>query len=175
MNDLLMLAMLLDGPKYGYQLKREAGWITGQGPLHNNLVYPMLRRFLEQRWVSQKEAAGERGQTRLQYALTAEGKRYLFGRMNEFGAADAASEEAFNLRVGLFGALQSEVRERILAMREEFLRGRDQKLAALEKNMDLGQFGTEIVKHMRKQVEMDAEWVRHLRRVAGSAAIRRQK
>ena len=51
MNDLLLLAMLLDEPKYGYQLKREAGWITGQDALHSNLVYPLLRRFLNDRIV----------------------------------------------------------------------------------------------------------------------------
>jgi hypothetical protein len=45
MNDLIILATLLDGPKHGYQLKREAGFILGQGAMHNNLIYPMLRRF----------------------------------------------------------------------------------------------------------------------------------
>ena len=45
MNDLLLLSMMLESPKYGYQLKKEAGFIMGQA-LHNNLVYPSLRRFL---------------------------------------------------------------------------------------------------------------------------------
>ena len=69
-----MLSMMLGGPKYGYQLKREAGWIMGQA-LHNNLVYPSLRRFLEEGWVSKKAVPGERGQTRQQYVLSAEGRR----------------------------------------------------------------------------------------------------
>jgi DNA-binding PadR family transcriptional regulator len=166
MNELLLLAMMLGEPKYGYQLKREAGWITGQDSLHDNLVYPMLRRFLEQGWVNKKSVPGERGQTRQQYSLTAVGKRYLFERQSEFSVADAASEEAFNLRVGLFEALKPEVRETILSRRESYLQQRDQKLAALEKNIDLGRFGTEIVKHMRQKVEMEAEWVGHLRRLA---------
>ena len=46
MNDLIILALLLDGPKHGYQLKREAGFLFGHGDMHNNLVYPLLRRFL---------------------------------------------------------------------------------------------------------------------------------
>jgi DNA-binding PadR family transcriptional regulator len=41
--------MLLDGPKHGYQLKREAGFILGQGTTHNNLIYPLLPRLHRQR------------------------------------------------------------------------------------------------------------------------------
>jgi DNA-binding PadR family transcriptional regulator len=165
MNDLLILSMMLDGPKYGYQLKREAGWILGQ-ELHNNLVYPSLRRFLEEGWVSKKAVPGERGQTRLQYALSAEGRRHLFDRLNEFGDSEAASEEAFHLRVGLFRELKQDSRENILTRREAWLETCDQRLAALQAHMELGKFGGEVVRHMRKQFEIEVEWVCHLRRVA---------
>src|SRR5579871_1371908 len=168
MNDLLLLCMMLDGPKYGYQLKREAGWIMGQDALHNNLVYPLLGRFLEEKWVSKKPVPGERGQTRQQYALTAEGRRRLFERLNAFHEGDASSENAFHLRVGVFAGLKPESRESILNLREGYLRRRDQKLAALQGNMDLGKFGAEIVRHMRKQIEIDCEWIRHLRRLEKS-------
>jgi DNA-binding PadR family transcriptional regulator len=166
MNDLLLLAMLLDGPKYGYQLKREVGWMMGQGKLHNNIVYPLLRRFLEEGWVSKKAVPGERGQTRQQYALTAEGRRRYFERTKQFSEDDASSQEAFFLRVGVFEALPADSRIAILSAREAFLQGRDQKLETLQENMDLGKFGDEIVRHMRKQIQMDLEWIRHLRRIA---------
>jgi DNA-binding PadR family transcriptional regulator len=156
---------MLGGPKYGYQLKREAGWFMGKA-MHNNLVYPSLRRFLEKGWVSKKAVRGERGQTRQQYALSAEGRRHLFERLSQFGDADAASEEAFHLRVGLFTMLKPEVRENIVGRREAWLQARDQRLAALQANMELGKFGGEIVRYMRKQVEMELEWTRHLRRIA---------
>lgn len=168
MNDLLILAMLLGEPKYGYQLKREAGWMMGQEELHNNLVYPMLRRFLEEGWVSKKAVPGERGQTRQQYALTSEGRRYFFGRMNTFSETDAASAEAFHLRVGIFANLMPQSRWAILAKRENYLQRRDQKLEALQANMELGKFGGEIVRYMRKQVGMEKEWIRRLRRIAKS-------
>jgi DNA-binding PadR family transcriptional regulator len=166
MNDLLMLAMLLGGPKYGYQLKREVGWMTGQADLHNNIVYPLLRRFLEEGWVSKKSVPGERGQTRQQYALTAEGRRIYFERIQQFSEKEASSEEAFYLRVGVFEALPADSSEAILSAREAFLQGRDQRLETLQKNMDLGKFGGEIVRHMRKQIEMQQEWIRRLRRIA---------
>ena|ERR1700722_13107159 len=170
MNDLLLLSMMLGGPKYGYQIKREAGWITGQGDMHNNLVYPLLKRFLGEGWVSKKAVPGERGQTRQQYVITAEGRRYLFERLSEFGEADAVSEAAFHLRVGLFPALKPGVRESILAAREKGLHGRDEALAVLQTNLDLGKFGGEIVRHMRKQIAVELEWARHLRRIAKTIA-----
>jgi DNA-binding PadR family transcriptional regulator len=164
--------MMLNGPKYGYQLKREAGFIMGQA-LHNNLVYPSLRRFLEEGWVSKRAVPGDRGQTRQQYELSAKGRRYLFERLSEFSEADASSEDAFHLRVGLFAVLKPEIRENILSRREDRLQNRDQHLATLQVNLELGKFGGEIVRHMRKQVEMDLEWVQHLRRIARTMDDRR--
>ena len=166
MNDLLMLAMLLGSPKYGYQLKREAGWMMGQDKLHNNLIYPLLRRFVERKWVSKKAVPGERGQTRQQYALTAEGRRWLFQEASEFSETEASSEDAFYIRVGLFAALEPDTRKIVLAMRESYLRRRDGKLANLQEKMELGTFGTEIVRHMRKQIETEGDWIRRLHRMA---------
>jgi len=165
MNDLLLLALLLGSPKYGYQLKREAGWMVGHEPLHNNIVYPMLRRFLEEGWVKKKAVPGERGQTRQQYALTADGKRNLIERLSQFSEADASVEAAFHLRVGLFAVLKADAQEAMLETREKRLQRRDQVLEGLEGKMDLGKFGGEVVRHMRKQIEMEQEWVRHLRRM----------
>lgn len=166
MNDLLLLAMMLGGPRYGYQLKREAGWMMGQEALHNNIVYPLLRRFLEQGWVSKKPVPGNRGQTRQQYALTGEGRRIFGERIKAFGRGDARSEEAFFLRVGVFQVLTPESRQAILAAREAYLAHREQTLETLEANLELGKFGGEIVRHMRKQIGLEQEWIRHLRRIA---------
>src|ERR1700756_4668602 len=107
MNDLLLLSMMLGGPKYGYQLKREAGWVMGQA-MHNNLVYPSLRRFLEEGWVSKKAVPGEGATARQHYALSRGGRRHLFESLSQFGDAESASENAFHLRVGLFAMLKPE-------------------------------------------------------------------
>ncbi len=101
MNDLFLLAALLPGPRHGYALKQQVGLLTGKGTLHNNLVYPLLRRFVENGWVNRRQAEGERGQTREVYALTAKGKRELLGRLGTYGEEEAASEAGFRLRVGL--------------------------------------------------------------------------
>src|SRR5581483_11182192 len=105
MTDLIILATLLAGPKHGYALKRQAGMILGQETLHNNLVYPLLRRFVAKKWVSKKEAPGERGQTRQLYSLTALGRKELVSQLSTFTDQDARVSDQFRLRVGMFQIL----------------------------------------------------------------------
>ena len=163
MNDLLILSILLPGPKHGYRLKREAGLMLGQENLHSNLVYPMLRRFVSQGLVKQKTVPGERGQTRKVYALTSLGRRTLMEKIAAFTEQDARSSDAFQLRVGFFELLPPEARERIIAAREAALQGKDRQMAALQQNMHLGDYGEEIVRHRREQIKAELDWVGRLR------------
>src|ERR1700732_1000838 len=102
MNDLLLLAALLPGPQHGYALKKQVGLITGQRAMHNNLVYPLLRRFVENGWVSKRQSAGQRGQTREIYALTSKGKQELMRRLSDDAESEAASDNGFRLALGPF-------------------------------------------------------------------------
>ena len=175
MNDLIILAMLVDGPKHGYQLKHEAGFILGQGAMHNNLVYPMLRRFTAEGWVSKKTVPGERGQTRLQYAITALGRRELVTRLSEFGESEAASWPGFVTRVGMFEVLQAPARERILEQRESYLLVRKERLGALRQQMDLGMYGGEVVRYLVEQIHSELAWIRRLRRLTPELKKDRRK
>jgi DNA-binding PadR family transcriptional regulator len=166
MNDLLLLAALLPGPRHGYALKQQVGLITGKGALHNNLVYPLLRRFVENAWVNQRRAEGERGQTREVYALTAKGKRELLRRLGTYGEEEATSEAGFRLRVGLFGFLDADTRGRILKVRDEFLAAREERLSRITSSMETGPWGSEVVQFFREQVRVEREWITRLERKA---------
>lgn len=166
MNDLILLAMLSDGPKHGYQLKRQAGFVLGQGEMHNNLVYPLLRRFTNAGFVTRKSVPGERGQIRQMYALTAAGRRNLISRLSEFSEADAASAVAFTARVGMFELLSAAARELILSAREGYLQARHERLSQLTDKLELGTFGDEVVRHMIEHAQTEAAWIRRLRRLS---------
>src|SRR5499433_3136956 len=168
MNDLIILATLLPGPKHGYQLKREAGIILGQDALHNNLVYPLLRRFMNNKWVNRKTVPGERGQTRHQYSLTALGRRELLARLSSFTEQDARSADAFRLRVGLFWLLQPGVRERIMEAREKALRARMAHMANVQASFSLDRYAGEVTGHMRAEAESELDWIAHLRKLEKS-------
>lgn len=173
MNDLFLLATLLGGPQHGYALKKQVGLITGQREMHNNLVYPLLRRFGENGWISKRSAAGQRGQTREVYALTRKGKQELLRRLGQFTNKEAASESAFRLRVGLFGVLDSDTQERIVIERDLCLAAREQNLARLAAAVDLGVWGSEVVRFFREEIHKERHWIASLKRKIGRQASRK--
>lgn len=164
MNDLLLLSALLPGPQHGYALKKQVGLISGRRELHNNLVYPLLRRFVQNGWVSRRQASGDRGQTRELYALTAKGKQELLRRLADFSEKQAISETEFHLRVGLFIVLDAAARERILAKRDAWLAARERNLALLAANVDTGPWGGEVVQFLRERVRTERKWIAALAR-----------
>jgi DNA-binding PadR family transcriptional regulator len=166
MNDLLLLAILLGGPQHGYALKKLVGTMTGHRAMHNNLVYPLLKRFVAAGWVSRRKAEGQRGQTRAVYSLTAKGKAMLLARLEEFTEKDRSSGDAFRLRTGLFGFLTSKKRESILAQRETWLAARAHTLAILAETTSMDHWGAETVQFLRTQTEAERKWIQHLRRRA---------
>src|SRR5271154_1626750 len=165
MNDLLLLASLFEGPKHGYALKKQAGLISGQMNMHNNLVYPMLKRFVGSGWVTRKQADGERGQTRQVYALTPAGRKALVNRIRDFDETAIASADEFRLRVGLFPILTSSARSEILEKRRAYLMHRAQRFGPLKKEMDLETYGTEVVRFIQQQIKRELAWIEQLRRL----------
>jgi DNA-binding PadR family transcriptional regulator len=158
-----MLATLLEGPKHGYELKKSAGMIFGSGPIHNNLVYPLLRRFSNEGWVVSKTVPGQRGQQRQLYELTAAGRRALIARLSDFSEEDAQSDGAFRLRVSLFSLLPPETVAKILAARETALRERDERMKTIEGSVSLSGYPAEVVHFMRRQIAEELGWVRRIR------------
>jgi DNA-binding PadR family transcriptional regulator len=172
MNDLIILATLLSGPMHGYQLKRDAGAILGQEALHNNIIYPLLRRFTEQRWVTKKTVPGERGQKRDRYTLTTLGRKTLIERLSAYTESDAKSLDGFLTRVGLFGALGPETRERVLDGRAAYLNRLLEHLESIEQKFSLQSFPLETVHFLQHQIEAELAWIRHLRKISKQSAER---
>ncbi len=166
MTDLIILATLLAGPKHGYSLQRQAGLILGQEKLHNNLVYPLLRRFMTKKWVSKKAVPGERGQVRQLYSITALGRKELITQLSTFTDQDARVADQFRFRVGMFQVIEPEARIRILDTRERYLRTRMQKLTAIQQNFALDLFAGEVTGRFVAESQDELGWIAHLRRIS---------
>jgi DNA-binding PadR family transcriptional regulator len=164
MNDLLLLANLLAGPQHGYALKKQVGLFSGKREMHNNLVYPLLRRFVQNGWVSKRRTAGQRGQTRELYALTLRGKHELLRRLADFTEKEAHSETEFQLRVGLFNVLDAAARSRILAARDASLAEREQRVSRITDAVDPGPWGGEVIHHLRQRIQDERKWIAALER-----------
>jgi DNA-binding PadR family transcriptional regulator len=165
MTDLILLATLLDGPKHGYQLKKQAGMIFGQGAIHNNLVYPLMKRFTAEGWVSKKTVPGERGQNKQQYAITAAGRKALIERLSDFDDDAARSSDGFRLRVALLSLLPEKAQLQILSARERALRELDLRMGAMEQTVEMAVYPAEVVRFMREQLAGEMAWVRRLQKI----------
>lgn len=166
MIDLMVLAHLLPGPQHGYALKKQVGLISGQRELHNNLIYPLLRKFQKHGWITRRTAPGQRGQTREVYALTKRGRQELLQRLGKFTDKDAASENAFRLRVGMFDLLDRETRRRILSERDAWLAARQERVARLSDALNAGVWGAEVLKMLTWQIRSERKWISRLKRKA---------
>jgi DNA-binding PadR family transcriptional regulator len=164
MNDLILLGLLSDGPKHGYQLKREAGFLLGGADMHNNLVYPLMKKFTQAGWVIKKAVPGERGQTRQRYELTPRGRQELLRRLADFGEDEAASEPEFSTRVGMFDLLSAAVCAQILDGREAYLRSRAERLKSVQANMEVGTYGAEALRFLQERIRLEIDWINRLRR-----------
>jgi DNA-binding PadR family transcriptional regulator len=159
MNDLVLLTALLRGPAYGYALKKTAGLIFGSGAMHNNVIYPSLKKFVRNRWVVQASVPGDRGQQRKQYRITTAGRKYLHEQIGTFGGQEAADEGAFLLRVALFGILSKQKREAIIAARKAFLAARAGELSQLQEAVQPRSFGAVALNRVQNRVKDEMRWI----------------
>src|SRR5204862_6107912 len=97
-NDPFLLASLMARSQHGYALKQLACFMAGHEDMHNNLAYPLLRRFVENSWVTKRTTGGERGQKRDLYTLTSKGRLELLQRLSHFTEKDASSENEVRVR-----------------------------------------------------------------------------
>ncbi len=159
MNELVLLAALLRSPAYGYALKETAGLIFGSKAMHPNIVYPLLKKFVQNGWVEKSEKPGERGQTRKQYRITADGRRYLFEQLATFTEQDAADEGAVLFRVAFFDILPKETRQAILAARKSFLQSRLAQLVELRTQTNPKSFGGVALDRVLSVVRDELRWI----------------
>lgn len=161
MNDILILASLLSGPKHGYLIKKQAGLILRGSELHNNLVYPLLHRFERKGWVGKRKSRGERGQTRLEYFLKPAGRTEMVRRLEHYPDSEL-SDAAFYLRAGLFDLLPPQTRSRILDVREGELQRLSTQLTEIAAELRPYGYAGEVVSYLQRKTQFELEWVRSL-------------
>ena len=131
--EILILRRLRSGPAHGYELRKRVEQTTGF-VLHNNSLYPALRRFEEAGAVT-KTAEPQQGRPpRLVYSLTEVGHELLHDMLADLPADQAADDTEFLARLGQFSLINSAERAAVLGART---RAVHQLLAHTETMRDL--------------------------------------
>ena len=130
--------------------------------MHPNVIYPLLKRFVQNGWVEQSSVPGERGQTRKQYRITLAGRKYLLDQLSTFTEQDASDDGAFLFRVAFFDALPKQKRLEILDARQLFLNARAIDLAELSNETAAKGSGVVALDRVRALVHDELRWIRRL-------------
>jgi len=162
--EILILRRLRSGPAHGYELRKRVEQTTGV-VLHNNSLYPALKRF-EEAGAIEGELVPQRGvPPRRVFRLTESGHDLLRSLLEDFPQDLADSDEEFLTRLAFFHLIAPEARREILARRRRALLGRiahlDEmaKLAAVDPEEPYAQ---RLLDFQRRQAENEVAWVAEL-------------
>jgi DNA-binding PadR family transcriptional regulator len=128
--DVLLLSQLAHRPSHGYELRRRVEAATGI-KLHNNSLYPALRRFGEAGAVTRTLEPQEGRPPRHVYTLTDVGRELLHDQLADLPDELAGDEAEFLARLAGFGRLTPAERRGVLDARGRVLAERRARLAGL--------------------------------------------
>ena len=161
--EILILRRLRGGPAHGYELRKRVEQTTGV-VLHNNSLYPALKRFEEAGAVT-KTAHSQPGRPpRLVYELTPVGHELLHDMLADLPPDQAADEVEFITRLGQFSLLNSSERTGVLAART---RAVHEQLTHLRAMRDLSgergeQWGALVTSELIARHERELAWLAEL-------------
>jgi DNA-binding PadR family transcriptional regulator len=121
-SEIVILAMLYQRPRHGYELKKDVELAFGGTiSLNNKTLYPALKQFEEMGAVTRQVIPQEGKPNRHLYQLTERGVELLHASLRDFGPEQAGNDAEFFTRVAFFGFLEEEERKAILTTRLVYL------------------------------------------------------
>jgi DNA-binding PadR family transcriptional regulator len=165
--EILILRRLRAGPAHGYELRKRVEQTTGV-VLHNNSLYPALKRFEEAGAVTKAAEPLPGRPPRLVYTLTAVGHELLHDLIADLPPEQAADPAEFAARLGQFSLINSAERARVLASRAGAVRS---QLAHYEAMRDLAithaeRWGAIATTELIRRHEQELAWLADLAKLA---------
>jgi DNA-binding PadR family transcriptional regulator len=159
--DVLLLGHLAGRPAHGYELRQRVGSSTGF-ELHNNALYPALRRFEEAGAVSKTLESQQGRPPRHVYAITAVGLELLHDLLADFPAERAHQDAEFLTRVGQFERLSTEERAAVLDARAQALLRRAEHLRDMCLRAHEHSWSVVVLHEMLHRVSAEQAWLEQL-------------
>jgi DNA-binding PadR family transcriptional regulator len=165
--EILILRRLRSGPAHGYELRKRVEQTTGI-VLHNNSLYPALKRFEEAGAVTRATEPQPGRPPRLVYTLTEVGHELLHDMLAELPADQAADPAEFTARLGQFSLLTSSERAGVLAARTRAVHA---ELAHFETMRDLAtargeRWGAIATAELIRRHQQELTWLAELAELA---------
>src|SRR5579863_9606651 len=136
-SEIVILAMLQQGPRHGYEIKKDIDRaLGGMVALNNKTLYLALKHFDEMGAVTRQVIPQEGKPNRHLYQLTERGAELLQGYLRDFPPEQASNDAEFFTRVAFFDFLEMPEREAILNKRLAYLQACLEYLRKLQQMAD---------------------------------------
>jgi DNA-binding PadR family transcriptional regulator len=168
--DVLILRFLMRAPAHGYELRKHVEANTGF-VLHNNSLYPALRRFDEAGAVIKRAEPQEGRPPRHVYQITDTGLELLHDMLAELPADLAGDESEFLCRLSLFALLEPPERIAVLDARDAAVRRRWEHLQKLNERAQAERWGGLVTDELIRRCEAERAWLAELRALAATAPV----
>jgi len=144
--DILMLRVLADGERHGYEIKKQVERILGGRSINNNVLYPALRKFEEQGAIERVAAVADPSRPpRNVYRLTDTGHDLLQAMIRDADPALLADDNEFQTRVAFFADLGTDDRLRILRVRRGLVEARIAHMESLRPDAQAEPWGLRVM------------------------------
>ncbi|PFC69536.1 PadR family transcriptional regulator [Bacillus cereus] len=158
--DILLLAELTSGPKYGYEIKKNIQNRLGENfELNHNMLYPSLRRFKNMGAITKKVHTQVGKPNRNMYDITETGEEIFSEMLCEFPEKLATNNIEFLVRIALFEKLDYEARKEVLTIRQDIL---NKQLTAIQSLDASSSFITEVIEFSKSRIEHELLWITSL-------------
>jgi len=168
--DILILRHLSKRPAHGYELRKRVEAVTGF-VLHNNSLYPALRRFEEAGAVVKTSHPGQGRPAKLVYELTDVGQELLHDMLADLPAEHAGDDTEFMARLGQFGFLTPAERLTVLDARDRALAERLGRLDRLKARSGGEPWSSLVTAELIARTEQDRAWLARLRELASRGEL----
>jgi DNA-binding PadR family transcriptional regulator len=167
--DILMLRVLADEPRHGYEIKKSVERILGGRSINNNVLYPALRRFEEQGAIERVAAEPDPGRPpRNVYRLTDPGHDLLQAMIRDADPTLLADDNEFQVRVAFFADLDPAARLKIIAARRSVIDAEIAHLASLRPEAAVASdWGLRVLDFSMERFRHERGWLDELEAAAG--------
>ena len=161
--EIVILRRLSSGPAHGYELRKRVEETTGV-VLHNNSLYPALKRFEEAGAVTKTAEAQQGRPPRLVYTLTDVGRDLLHDMIADLPPDAAADDGEFMARLGQFSLIEPAEQAAVLAARASAVRIRLAHFQTMQRlAVEHGEhWGALVTAEMIRRDEQELDWLADL-------------
>lgn len=162
-SEIVILAMLRQQPRHGYDIKKDVERALGGAvSMNNKTLYPTLKHFEEMGAVEREIIAQEGKPNRHLYHLTERGVELLQAYLLDFPADLAANKAEFFTRVAFFELLEPQARQDILKTRVAYLQGVLDHLLLLQqkpREEHLTLYPQRVLAFQIQQTRLEYQWL----------------